>query len=46
MKTAALEEFVIDGIQDLLSLSIYALLNIRNSNEGDFTTKFLEDFDF
>lgn len=41
----ALEEFVIDGIKTTIPFHI-ALLNDKKFNEGDFTTKFLEDFDF
>jgi len=41
----ALEEFVIDGIKTTIPFHI-ALLNDKKFIEGDFTTKFLEDFDF
>ncbi|MHA7128387.1 acetyl-CoA carboxylase biotin carboxylase subunit [Algoriphagus namhaensis] len=41
----ALEEFVIDGIKTTIPFHI-ALLNDEKFNEGNFTTKFLEDFDF
>ncbi len=41
----ALEEFVIDGIKTTIPFHI-ALLNDGQFNEGNFTTKFLEDFDF
>ena len=41
----ALEEFVIDGIKTTIPFHI-ALLENEQFKEGDFTTKFLEDFDF
>jgi acetyl-CoA carboxylase biotin carboxylase subunit len=41
----ALEEFVIDGIKTTIPFHI-ALLDHPKFIEGDFTTKFLEDFDF
>ncbi len=41
----ALEEFVIDGVKTTIPFHI-ALLNDKKFNEGDFTTKFLDDFDF
>lgn len=41
----ALEEFVIDGVKTTIPFHI-ALLNDKKFNDGDFTTKFLEDFDF
>lgn len=41
----ALEEFVIDGIKTTIPFHI-ALLNDSKFKAGDFTTKFLEDFDF
>ncbi|MCH7397068.1 acetyl-CoA carboxylase biotin carboxylase subunit [Belliella sp. R4-6] len=41
----ALEEFVIDGIKTTIPFHI-ALLNDEKFKAGDFTTKFLEDFDF
>ncbi|SFU13257.1 acetyl-CoA carboxylase, biotin carboxylase subunit [Algoriphagus locisalis] len=41
----ALEEFVIDGIKTTIPFHI-ALLENEQFKEGNFTTKFLEDFDF
>jgi acetyl-CoA carboxylase biotin carboxylase subunit len=41
----ALEEFVIDGIKTTIPFHI-ALLNDPKFKAGEFTTKFLEDFDF
>ncbi|HSJ67435.1 MAG TPA: acetyl-CoA carboxylase biotin carboxylase subunit [Anditalea sp.] len=41
----ALEEFVIDGIKTTIPFHI-ALLEDENFKAGNFTTKFLEDFDF
>lgn len=41
----ALEEFVIDGVKTTIPFHI-ALLNNREFIAGNFTTKFLEDFDF
>lgn len=41
----ALEEFVIDGIKTTIPFHI-ALLNDPKFQAGEFTTKFLEDFDF
>mgnify|MGYP000082510407 CR=1 FL=1 len=41
----ALEEFVIEGIKTTIPFHI-ALLNDEQFNAGNFTTKFLEDFDF
>ncbi|MFD2035285.1 acetyl-CoA carboxylase biotin carboxylase subunit [Belliella marina] len=41
----ALEEFVIDGIKTTIPFHI-ALLDDEKFKAGDFTTKFLEDFDF
>lgn len=41
----ALEEFVIDGIKTTIPFHI-ALLEDGKFKEGNFTTKFLEDFDF
>ncbi|MFC3881585.1 acetyl-CoA carboxylase biotin carboxylase subunit [Algoriphagus namhaensis] len=41
----ALEEFVIDGVKTTIPFHI-ALLNDPQFNAGNFTTKFLEDFDF
>ncbi len=41
----ALEEFVIDGIKTTIPFHI-ALLNDPKFNAGEFTTKFLDDFDF
>jgi len=41
----ALEEFVIDGIKTTIPFHI-ALLEDEKFKEGNFTTKFLEDFDF
>ncbi|WP_057938140.1 acetyl-CoA carboxylase biotin carboxylase subunit [Algoriphagus resistens] len=41
----ALEEFVIDGVKTTIPFHI-ALLENEQFKEGNFTTKFLEDFDF
>ncbi|MCR9083430.1 MAG: acetyl-CoA carboxylase biotin carboxylase subunit, partial [Cyclobacteriaceae bacterium] len=41
----ALEEFVIDGIKTTIPFHI-ALLENEQFKEGNFTTKFLETFDF
>jgi|TARA_R110001599_G_scaffold74547_3_gene205394 acetyl-CoA carboxylase biotin carboxylase subunit len=41
----ALEEFVIDGIKTTIPFHL-ALLEDPEFNAGNFTTKFLEDFDF
>ena len=41
----ALEEFVIDGIKTTIAFHI-ALLENEQFKAGNFTTKFLEDFDF
>ncbi|UZD23332.1 acetyl-CoA carboxylase biotin carboxylase subunit [Algoriphagus halophytocola] len=41
----ALEEFVIDGIKTTIPFHI-ALLENEQFKDGDFTTKFLDDFDF
>lgn len=41
----ALEEFVIDGVKTTIPFHI-ALLENEKFKEGNFTTKFLEDFDF
>ncbi len=41
----ALEEFVIDGVKTTIPFHI-ALLDNEQFKEGNFTTKFLEDFDF
>ena len=41
----ALEEFVIDGIKTTIPFHL-ALLEDPEFNAGNFTTKFLDDFDF
>ncbi|WPR76794.1 acetyl-CoA carboxylase biotin carboxylase subunit [Algoriphagus sp. NG3] len=41
----ALEEFVIDGVKTTIPFHI-ALLENEQFREGNFTTKFLDDFDF
>jgi len=41
----SLEEFVIEGVKTTIPFHI-ALLNDEQFNAGNFTTKFLEDFDF
>lgn len=41
----ALEEFVIDGVKTTIPFHI-ALLENEQFKEGNFTTKFLDDFDF